>query len=257
MNVKLQIQNLANRFGYEIVRRPEEVNPFVDFRTERYLRYNSRRLEHLASLSIPVANCIVLELGAGIGDLTSYYLDRHCIVTTSDVREELLHILKTRHNLCKVLQLDLDSPTISDGLSFQIVHCYGVLYHLRNPGRALEFINRICSQLLLIETCVSFGQDSSINLLDEDSSYPSQAVYGVGCRPTRRWVFEQLQKYFTFVYCPITQPNFYEFPLDWSRPETHHAPPFNLQRAIFIASRTEIHSPLLLSSLPVIQTYHG
>src|ERR1700689_3147468 len=41
--------------------------PSYAFRSNQYLRHNARRLEHLASLRIPVAGMSVLEVGAGIG----------------------------------------------------------------------------------------------------------------------------------------------------------------------------------------------
>ena len=43
----------------------------------QYVRHNARRLEHLASLRIPVVRMTVLEVGAGIGDHSHYYMDRN------------------------------------------------------------------------------------------------------------------------------------------------------------------------------------
>ena len=54
----------------------------------QYLRLNARRLEHLASLGLPIAGGEVLEVGAGIGDLTSFFLDRGCSVTAIQPRPE-------------------------------------------------------------------------------------------------------------------------------------------------------------------------
>jgi 16S rRNA A1518/A1519 N6-dimethyltransferase RsmA/KsgA/DIM1 with predicted DNA glycosylase/AP lyase activity len=49
---------------------------FHDFHSNHYLRMNQRRLEHLASLGLPLSGRTVLELGAGIGDLSTFFLDR-------------------------------------------------------------------------------------------------------------------------------------------------------------------------------------
>ena len=48
----------------------------AEFHTDHYLRHNQRLLEHLATLGLPIAGRTVLEVGAGIGDLTSFFLDR-------------------------------------------------------------------------------------------------------------------------------------------------------------------------------------
>src|SRR5260221_131264 len=58
------------------------------FRGGGYPRHNARRLEHLASLGIDLFDKSVLEVGAGIGDLTSFFLDRGCTVTSVEARAD-------------------------------------------------------------------------------------------------------------------------------------------------------------------------
>jgi hypothetical protein len=88
-------------------------------------------------------------------------------------------------------------------------------------------------------------------LTNEPQSSPTQAYSGMGCRPTRSWVFNKLREGFKHVYMPKTQPCHAEFPLDWSAPEKHTAP---LQRAIFIASHEPLENDMLTSSLLMEQT---
>jgi hypothetical protein len=45
------------------------------FHSPDYIRHNARRLEHLASLRLPIHDATVLEIGAGIGDHTTFYLE--------------------------------------------------------------------------------------------------------------------------------------------------------------------------------------
>lgn len=68
----------------------------LDLRTERWQRINRRRLEHLASLRLPVEGRNVLELGPGIGDLTDFFLERGCAVTAVDGRAEMLEVMRAR-----------------------------------------------------------------------------------------------------------------------------------------------------------------
>jgi hypothetical protein len=110
-----------------------------------------------------------------------------------------------------------------------------------------------CSDLLLLETCVSFGVEAAVNPVGEDATDPSQSVRGLGCRPTRRWVIDVLRGEFSYVYVPLTQPWHSEFPLDWSNP----ASPAQLTRAIFIASRRLIKNQLLVEELPDRQVRAG
>jgi hypothetical protein len=256
--MKTVVRRLAGAFGYEVRRKAAQSicpTPSEAFHGYEYLRHNARRLEHLASLRIPVAGMTVLELGAGIGDHTGYYLDRGCDVTITEGRIANLKVLSARFPGEKIVQLDMEDPQPVCGVTFDIIHCYGLLYHLKNPEQALKFMARSCSRLLFLETCVSFGSKKEINPVTEDASDPTQAFSGHGSRPTRPWVFEQLQRSFPHVYCPKTQPNHDEFPLDWTAPEKHHSKS-GLQRSVFVASRHELHNDFLIAELPQLQTRH-
>lgn len=243
-------KQLARKAGVEVSR----YSPALEnFHSTHYLRHNARRLEHLASLHLPVAGKSMLEVGAGIGDHSHYFLDRGCRVTITEAREENLRILRHRYPGADIRPLDLENAATVTGGPFEVVHCYGLLYHLSTPAQALDFLSRHTSGLLLLETCVSFGNEMTVNLTGEAQDNPTQAWSGTGCRPTRCWVLAELQKHFPHVYLPATQPNHEEFPLDWTRPEQHTAP---LQRAVFIASRTPLEIAGLLCSLPDLQTRH-
>jgi len=76
-----------------------------DFHSVSYLRHNARRLEHLASLNLDISGRSVLELGAGVGDHTTFFLDRGCTVTCVKPRAEncsplLLDHLPDRQTAC-------------------------------------------------------------------------------------------------------------------------------------------------------------
>lgn len=88
-----------------------KVPPKNAFLSYHYQRHNQRRLEHLASLGLNMAGSAVLEVGAGIGDHTSFFLDRGCQIVASDARQGNIEILRSRYpTLVRVLHLDLDNP---------------------------------------------------------------------------------------------------------------------------------------------------
>lgn len=228
-------------------------DPVQAFHSNHYLRHNARRLEHLASLKIPVAGMSVLEVGAGIGDHSHYYIDRGCHVTITEVRAENISYLKNRYPNSNIQFLDMESPSPISGAPFEVVHCYGLLYHLKKPKQALSFLRQNTNKILLLETCVSFSETKEINLTAEKQSDPTQAYFGTGCRPTRPWLFTELQDLFEYVYLPKTQPCHEEFPLDWTAPQQHKAP---LQRAIFVASREPLDNETLTPRLVSQQARH-
>lgn len=231
----------------------QAADPAYSFHSNHYLRHNARRLEHLASLRIPVAGMRVLEVGAGIGDHSGYYLDRGCEMTITEARQENLSYIRRRYPGQSVEWLNLEQPVPISGAPFDVVHCYGLLYHLNNPEPALDYMSHHCRHLLFLETCVSFGNEKAINRVQEKQGDFTQAVSGQGCRPTRPWLFEILKSMFDYVYVPTTQPNHDEFPLDWTAPEKHTA---SFSRAVFIASRQPLQNEWLSATLLDHQQRH-
>jgi Methyltransferase domain len=234
-----------------------------DFHSNHYLRLNQRRLEHLSTLGLPLTSRTVLELGAGIGDLSPFFLDRDCEVTSIDARPE--NVDRIRSNIAayyafypssgrpekhRVRLFDLEKGDGAGLGTFDVVHCYGVLYHVADPARMIQLMSETCLHLCLVETCVSPGRQSAIHPTREDATAPSQAVHGLGCRPTRTWVFDALRSVFRHVYVPIAQPNHEEFPIDWTG--TNSGP--ILMRAVFVASREPLDNLNLIGALPDRQT---
>lgn len=205
------------------------------FRTQHYLRHNQRRLEHLASLRLPIVDKTVLEAGAGVGDMTGFFLDRGCSVTALEGRRENLAEFRIRHPDIDSYCIDLDAPPHDHDVlrrRYDVLFCYGLLYHLAEPRRMLDAFCPIVD-LLLLETCVSPGQADELNPCAELSHVVSQSMHGRGCRPTRYWIYHQLQRHFPFVYTCATQPSHPEFPLNWRTLRKSS----QLTRAVFVASR--------------------
>lgn len=224
---------------------------FQNFTHDRYQRHNKRRQEHLATLALPIAGASVLEVGAGIGDHTSFFLDRGCRVTATDARPENVEFMAARHPGIATAVFDPEAPGSPAPAVHDIVYCYGLLYHLADPATALARMAPLARRMLLLETCVSFGAGSLVNSVEEDLGDITQSIRGRGCRPTRRWVFERLQALFPHAYATRTQPWHEEFPLDWRGPAP--ASETGLHRMVFVASREPLASAALQPSVPDVQ----
>jgi len=227
--------------------------PLTVFHSEDYLRHNHRRLEHLVSLGLSIRDSSVLEVGAGIGDHSEFFIDRGCPIVITEGRPENVELLRSRYPTLDVRHLDMESPYLDTNELFDIVYCYGLLYHINTPLEAIEFMSKHTKNLLLLETCVSFGDEEAINFVQEDEKYPSQSTSGYGCRPTRSWIYNQLKQHFEFVYMPITQPNHEQFPIDW---DLATAPEARFARSVFIASRQKLENNLLIEGIPIKQARH-
>jgi FkbM family methyltransferase len=228
------------------------------FRNPAYLRMNARRLEHLAGLGLPIAGRDVLEVGAGVGDLTSFFLDRGCQVTAIEPRPENRAYFATQYEdpaawpTQRVRILPGDAWRLSAHGSVaphSVLFCYGVLYHLDRPLDALQEMAASCTDLMILETRVSYAVDERLEAEEEDEANPTNAVSGRGCLPSRRWVYARLAELFAHVYMPLTQPAHPQFRLDWRSRE----PPPGRCRAIFVASRRELVNSVLYRGVPDLQ----
>ena len=243
------IRTVANRYvlwrrGVAVLR---DWKIFADFSSPAYQQHNLARLQHLESLGLDLVGKAILEVGAGIGDHTLFYLYRNCHVVPVEGRPRLAKKLKERFGIeIQIVDLDNEPERLESLGSFDFVHCYGLLYHLSNPARLLASVSRV-GQHLLLETCVSFGNERSTNVCEEDREVFSQALHGIGCRPTREWIFAELKSHYEYVYATKTQPRHPEFPTEWGSPSNGSFP---LKRAVFVAGHSPIHNPNLVTELP-------
>ena len=220
---------------------------YAEFFASGYQRHNICRLQHLESLGLDLKQKSVLELGAGIGDHSLFYLHRNCRLLAVEGRPNLAKKLSARLGIdVKIVDLDREPEKLDQFGEFDLVHCYGLLYHLSDPARFLSTVSRV-GDCLLLETCVSFGGEPTLNKCREISSIPSQALHGEGCRPTREWIFHHLKLHYKYVYATRTQPRHPEFPTDWTRPVSD---PLPLKRAVFVASHRPINNLNLVQELP-------
>jgi SAM-dependent methyltransferase len=217
------------------------------FSSGHYQEHNRARLSHLDSLGLPLCNRSVLELGSGPGDHTAFYVDRHCSIVSVDARQDCLDVLARRFPAVQTQVCDLNAPDPLLTLgTFQVVHCYGILYHLEDPARLVDYLGKACSGFAVVETCVNPGGNQDVEIVDEIREDYTQSSTGRGCRPTREWVFGELCRFFPFVYHTKTQPAHPEFPLDWNN--LSGTP--GLIRSVFVASKLPLEvdtlSPVLL-----------
>lgn len=223
------------------------------FLNSEYQKHNIARLQHLDSLGIDLSNKKVLEFGAGIGDHTLFYLYRNCKVTCTEGRIDLVEFIKNRLGIdAKLIDVEKDLSIIETFDKVDIVHCYGLLYHINNPAAFIETISKK-GEMLFLETCVSGDQAPyGVNLVQEPSDNPTQAISGQGCRPSRQWIFDTLKQHYPYVYMPNTQPNHLEFPIDWGI-DSENA---RLKRSVFIASYHALSNKNLSESVLKIQIKH-
>ena len=181
-----------------------------------YDEITRQRLAHLDSLGLPLQGRSVLELGAGVGELTDFWLAKGCAVLTSDGRIGNVLAMRKRFGASTASQvIDMRSAETMPRAFFsaEIVFCYGLLYHLPDPAATIAWIARHTIQpggMFLLSTMVGVSREGSVaddqmSVLERDM--PSQAIGGVGTRPRREWILEELRKVSLFYFPPTVCAN--------------------------------------------------
>jgi 2-polyprenyl-3-methyl-5-hydroxy-6-metoxy-1,4-benzoquinol methylase len=176
------MSNLIGRRGIAAEFLPEG-GGVESFDTDAALELNEARLAHLASLDLPLDGRTVLEVGAGVGRLTSFFINRGCSVVVTEARSENVAELRRRLPTVDAREADVEESLEHFG-RFDVVFCYGVLYHLESPLRALRNLGAVCDDLLLIETMVCDSLQL-ILLLEDEPTTANQPCAGWRTAPVR------------------------------------------------------------------------
>jgi len=228
--------------------------PFMAFLSTHYIRHNARRLEHLAALRLPLSGKSVVEFGAGVGDHTSFFLDRGCNVLATDARVGNLELLAKRfihhphRERVRTRQLDVEQPFELEQ-RFDVVHCYGLLYHIADAATALSQMTACCDGIFLLETKTDPRSGIAAQYGTEASSEGYHSFSGTNFRPSREWLHAEMSKHFAHVYWPISQPAHEEFARDFG---DLGGVSDGWPRAIVIGSHQRIESDQLVSEPPAI-----
>jgi SAM-dependent methyltransferase len=208
---------------------------------------NDARLTHLASLDLPLTGRSVLEVGAGVGHLTRFFLDRNCRIVATEGRAENADELARRLPEVDVHRADVEESLEHLG-RFDVVLCYGLLYHLENPIRALRNMSEVCSDLLLIETQVC-DTDVPVLRLEDEPTFVNQSLRGFAHRPSPSYLAIALNRIgFDYVYSPARPPAHEDFQFTrLANLETERSGA--MLRGVFVASRRELDNATLVPLL--------
>ncbi len=218
------------------------------FDRQHYQDINDARMKHLESLELQLEMKSVLDVGCGPGHLAQFFINNGCNVTCVDAREENIKKLRSQYTGITTYVADIQTKQLNKIGTFDIVFCYGLLYHLENPIAALRNIKSACKELLLLETIIC-DHKLPVSLMIDEPPDPTQALRGLACRPSPSYITMALNQIgFPFIYKPKMSPEHPQFRFHWKN---------NLEwkrdghpiRCIFVASMTELQNPNLISLL--------
>lgn len=124
----------------------------------------------------------ILELGCGLGDVGSRFIDFGANVTFAEGRPDHVEILKEKFSNNTVINLN-QNEMWDLKKKFDIVIHWGVLYHLDNWKEDLECALKH-SDLIFLESEVSDSDDENFEIKVSEVDGYDQALDGIGSRPS-------------------------------------------------------------------------
>lgn len=218
------------------------------FDTPAALAINKARLDHLASLALAVDDRRVLDVGAGVGHLAQFFVRRGCHVVCVDGREENVRSLSRRYPGLTASVLDVERSPLAPLGRYDVVFCYGLLYHLEGVVAGLRNMASVCDDLLLLETLVC-DSSAPVSFMVDEPRVANQALAQLAHRPSPSYIAMALDRVgFRHVYSTRTRPDHPDFRFDWHDDLSIARGPDNL-RSIFVASRNELANAALVPLL--------
>jgi len=124
----------------------------------------------LAELKEPLGLKTALDVGCGLGYFSGLLRSLGLEVTAVDGRPENVEEAARRHSGVTFHTYNAENPAIRTLGKFDLVFCFGLLYHLENPLLAIRHLQAMTERLLLLEAVVFPGDEPVMALIDEEST---------------------------------------------------------------------------------------
>ncbi|MGI8608648.1 MAG: class I SAM-dependent methyltransferase [Candidatus Dormibacteria bacterium] len=210
-----------------------------------YVEVTEARLRHLDWMRLTLAGKSVADIGCGIGRLSQFFADQGADVTCVDGRAENIEILKRDYPGRIAHVIDVETDRLLDIGSFDVVFCYGLLYHLADPLGFLRRAEKICGETMILETKIVDYQSPQLLLIREFDD-PTMGLHHVACRPSSAYIAACLRHVgMSHVYNPARLPDHADFRYR-RRDDGAHMHAGVPMRDIFVASRKPLDNSRLV-----------
>lgn len=210
------------------------------FDQSHYDALNAARGETLARLLPEMKQCLnlktALDLGCGLGHFAEILHQQGLEVLAVDGRAENVEEAGRRFPHLKFQVADVQDPQLPQLGKFDLVFCFGLLYHLENPFRVVRSIAELSSKLTLIEGIVYPSPEPAMVLMDENTGV-DQGLNYMAFYPSEPCLIKMLRRSgLEHCYNPQLMP---------THPEYRRGSNGFRRRTVLAAAREPIESNLL------------
>jgi len=134
-----------------------------------------------------------VDAGCGVGFFSQTLTECGLQVCGFDAREENIEEARRRFPGIPFGQGDIEDAKIASLGRFDLVLCFGLLYHLENPLRAIRNLRSITGKCVLLESmCVP--EESTTLLLRQEPRQDDQSLTELACYPSESSLVKMLYR---------------------------------------------------------------
>jgi FkbM family methyltransferase len=152
-----------------------------------------------------------VDAGCGVGFFSQTLEECELNACGFDGRMENVMEARKRFPQIPFEQADIENRTILELGRFDLVLCFGLLYHLENPLRAIRNLRGLTEKCLLLES-MCLPEEKSSMLLREEPQQEDQSLSSVACYPSEGSLVKMLYRAgFAAVYRVMPLPDHDDF----------------------------------------------
>lgn len=190
----------------------------------------------LGELKGPLGLQTAVDVGCGLGYFSAFLKSLGFDVTAVDGRQQNLDEAQRRNPDIRFMQFDAEDAAIRSLGKFDLVFCFGLLYHLENPFLTIRHLHAMTRSLLLVEAVTYLGDDPIMGFVDEPG-WEDQGLRNYAFYPTEACLIKMIYRAgFSSVFRFATIPD---------HPEYHDSVESRRIRTTLAASTIKVSSGLL------------
>jgi SAM-dependent methyltransferase len=220
--------------------RRKRLNPPRVFDQKHYESLNSSRAtivtQLLGELKDKLNLLTAIDVGCGLGYFSGLLDSLGLEVTAVDGREENVEECRRRFPKIAFHWCSVEDPSILRLGKFDLVFCFGLLYHLENPFLAIRHLKAMTRRCVFVEGLIYPGDVPVMGLVDEGHSQ-DQGVRYLAFYPTEACLVKMMHR--------AGYPHVYRLTPLPDHPDYKDAPPLRRNRTVLAGFTSPLVSPLL------------
>src|ERR1700693_5675303 len=162
-------------------------------------------------LKVALGLATALDAGCGPGFFAQVLHDCNLEVRGFDAREVNINQARLRYPNLSFETRDIEDSSVAQLGVFDLVLCFGLLYHLESPLRAIRHLRQLTGKVLLLESmCIPSKQ--SVVLLREEPKSDDQSLTDLAFYPSEECIVKMMHRAgFSSIYKTLLLPDHEDF----------------------------------------------